>query len=108
MLLIQLPGCLSTIFFQAVLDNGDLTTWLPYFVTAVQQSILIIMCLVFYCKKKRGLNFDQLEFSSEEDDTIFSNKSTPPSQHGSLASHHDGSGYSYGVFGEEYGSGSTK
>lgn len=101
MLLIQLPGCLSTIFFQAVLDNGDLTTWLPYFVTAVQQSILIMMCLVFYCKKKRGIDFDRLEFSSEEDDTIFSNKSTPPSQHGSFV-HGGSSGYSYGVFGEEY------
>jgi uncharacterized protein with PQ loop repeat len=53
MLLIQLPGSLSTVYFQAFLDRGDVTTWGPYMVTAIQQSILIVMCLVFWCKRKR-------------------------------------------------------
>jgi uncharacterized protein with PQ loop repeat len=53
MLLMQLPGSLSTVYFQAFLDKGDITTWGPYMVTAVQQSILIMMCLIFWCKRKR-------------------------------------------------------
>jgi len=57
MLLIQIPGSLLVIYFQAILNEADFTTWAPYFFQCVEQGILVAMCLIFWIRSKqnRGL-----------------------------------------------------
>jgi len=52
MLVLQMPGSLVVVFFQAVLNKADWTTWTPYLLTAVQQLILLILCLVYYLRER--------------------------------------------------------
>lgn len=69
MLALLLPGCLTTVFFQAVLDRSDFTTWVPYLITSFQITVLIIMCLVFWCKKKQGFDYESLDILLSENET---------------------------------------
>jgi len=47
MLLLQMPGALLVMFFQAVLNSADVTTWAPYAFLFVEQLILVIMCSIY-------------------------------------------------------------
>jgi uncharacterized protein with PQ loop repeat len=72
MLIIQLPGCLLTVFFQAVIGGADITTWGPYLVSAINIMILIIMCGVFWLRNRNGIpeeNFDI--YLSEDEHHVF-------------------------------------
>lgn len=61
MLLLQMPGSLSTVFFQAFVDGADFSTWGPYLVSAIEQAILVIMCMAFWCKSwARVQSYDDL------------------------------------------------
>jgi len=53
MLVLQMPGALLIIFFQGVLNGASYTTWAPYVFQAVQQLILIIICIVFYIRDRK-------------------------------------------------------
>jgi len=53
MLLLQFPGSLLIIFFQGVLEKASITTWGPYLLGAIQQLVLIIMCIVFRIKGRK-------------------------------------------------------
>lgn len=68
MLSLLLPGCLTTVFFQAVLDRSDFTTWVPYLITSFQISILIIMCIVFWCKKKQKFTYESYDLLLSENE----------------------------------------
>jgi len=52
MLLIQLPGSILVIYFLAVLNKEDFTTWSAYVITFIQQLILTIMCGIYQCRPK--------------------------------------------------------
>eukprot|EP01118_Nematostelium_gracile_P005978 TRINITY_DN190_c0_g1_i1.p1 TRINITY_DN190_c0_g1~~TRINITY_DN190_c0_g1_i1.p1 ORF type:complete len:262 (-),score=33.33 TRINITY_DN190_c0_g1_i1:47-832(-) len=43
MLLLQMPGALMVMFFQAILNGADVSTWLPYAFLFIEQLILVIM-----------------------------------------------------------------
>jgi hypothetical protein len=69
MLLMQMPGSLSTVFFQAFIDGADFSTWGPYLVSAIEQAILVIMCMAFWCKNWAHVqSYDDL-LALEADDT---------------------------------------
>jgi uncharacterized protein with PQ loop repeat len=56
MLLIQMPGSLVVVVYQAILNDGHWTTWGPYVVATIQQMILIVLCLVFCSRERRHAN----------------------------------------------------
>lgn len=58
-LLVQAPGALAVVYFQAIMNHGDWTTWSPYLCTAIQQSILIVQCVVYYCQKRQKATTQQ-------------------------------------------------
>jgi len=53
MLLLQMPGALLVMFFQAILNSADVTTWAPYAFLFVEQLILVVMCSIFNIQKQR-------------------------------------------------------
>eukprot|EP01119_Soliformovum_irregulare_P006903 TRINITY_DN1930_c0_g1_i2.p1 TRINITY_DN1930_c0_g1~~TRINITY_DN1930_c0_g1_i2.p1 ORF type:complete len:291 (-),score=56.29 TRINITY_DN1930_c0_g1_i2:184-1056(-) len=53
MLLMQLPGSLLVMYFQAILNAADFTTWMPYLFQFIQQVILVVMCAIFHFKDWR-------------------------------------------------------
>lgn len=68
MLVIQLPGCLLTVFFQAVIGGADITTWGPYLVSAINIMILIIMCTVFWIRNRNGVPEENFDILLSEDE----------------------------------------
>lgn len=70
MLLIQLPGCLLTVFFQAVIGGADFTTWGPYLITSINLTILIIMCLVFWIRNRNRIIQENFDILLSEDEHI--------------------------------------
>jgi len=56
MLLLQMPGALLVMFFQAILNSADVTTWAPYAFLFVEQLILVVMCSIFNIQEKRNNN----------------------------------------------------
>jgi len=64
MLLLQMPGALLVMFFQAVLNSADITTWAPYAFLFLEQLILVVMCSIFSIQKRR--NGDQSQQNSEK------------------------------------------
>lgn len=70
MLLIQLPGCLLTVFFQAVIGGADFTTWGPYLISAINVMILIIMCLVFWIRNRNRIIQENFDILLSEDEHI--------------------------------------
>jgi len=65
MLLIQMPGALLVMFFQAILNSADVTTWAPYAFQFIEQLILTVMCILFNMKKKKQKG--QRKSRAEED-----------------------------------------
>lgn len=59
MLLLQFPGNLAVIGFQAGLNGADITTWGPYLVSAIQLLILIILVVYFKYKEWRHQKQEQ-------------------------------------------------
>jgi len=60
MLILQIPGSLLVMFFQAF-NHKDITIWLPYVFQFLQQSILVVMCVIFAVQdrmKKKKLEED--------------------------------------------------
>jgi len=51
-LLIQAPGALVVVYFQAVISHSKWTTWAPYFCSALQQLFLVCLCLYYHVKDK--------------------------------------------------------
>jgi len=54
MLILQMPGALLVMFFQAVLNSADITTWAPYAFLFVEQLVLVIMCTLYRIRKDQG------------------------------------------------------
>jgi len=68
MLVLQMPGSLLVIYFQAILNAADFTTWAPYFFQCIEQGILVVMCVVFwYRDRKKGPEGQALLQPVEED-----------------------------------------
>jgi uncharacterized protein with PQ loop repeat len=53
-LLLQAPGALAVVYFQAFMNHGSWTTWAPYLCTAIQQFFLAGQCGVYYFIKWRA------------------------------------------------------
>jgi len=53
MLLLQAPGSFMVVVFQGVLYKENVSTWLPFFITGIQQVILLTICIVFELRKRR-------------------------------------------------------
>lgn len=53
MLLIQAPGNILVVCFQAILAGNNWTTWLPYVITAVEQLTLTAMWVWYKCIKPK-------------------------------------------------------
>lgn len=52
-LLIQAPGSMAVVYFDAVQSGLSWTTWAPYFVSGVQQFVLIGMCIYYHFRNKK-------------------------------------------------------
>jgi len=55
MLALQAPGAILVIYFLAVLNKADFTTWAPYVVTFIEQVILIALCAFYHIQEKRAM-----------------------------------------------------
>ena len=54
MLLLQAPGSFLVVFFE-IQYHENISTWLTFFITGVQQVILLILCFYFEIKKRKAL-----------------------------------------------------
>jgi hypothetical protein len=63
MLVLQAPGSLLVMYFLAILNKQDFTTWAPYLITFIQQSILIGQCLYYRFKKPDAKSSDMSEIT---------------------------------------------
>lgn len=59
MLLIQMPGALLVMYFQAVMNTADVTTWAPYGFQFLQQLVLVVMCFIFKFTNKNDANLEE-------------------------------------------------
>ena len=76
LLAIQAPGGTINTLFLAIGNKDNWTTWLPLFVGATQQFILLFICIFFVCrnKKKRAqLALDSNSLIEKESMTTFTN-----------------------------------
>jgi len=69
MLLLQMPGALIIIFFQGVLNGASYTTWAPYVFQAIQQLILIVICIVYYVRERQKKKQNVVTIPATEDHT---------------------------------------
>mmetsp|Transcript_3617 Transcript_3617/g.4003 ORF Transcript_3617/g.4003 Transcript_3617/m.4003 type:complete len:300 (-) Transcript_3617:246-1145(-) len=53
MLLLQIPGAFLIVYFQAVQSKSDITTWGPYVIQGIEQSLLLAMCIVYWIRDRR-------------------------------------------------------
>jgi len=67
--LIQFPGSLIVVFFQAILENTDVSTWLPFLINAIQQAILLVECSWFWWVEYRDAK-KKLAESSENNKLV--------------------------------------
>lgn len=51
MFLMQAPGNIVIIIFQAVLSHQDWSTWISYLITFIQQSIIVVLIIYFKCRR---------------------------------------------------------
>lgn len=61
MLLMQCPGALILVFSLVVVSKEQVTTWLPFFCSAVQQGVLLALCLYYHFKAKREAKIKALD-----------------------------------------------
>jgi uncharacterized protein with PQ loop repeat len=54
MFIIQTPGNLVIVMFQAVLYQQNWSTWISYVVLCAEQLIIVIMLIVFKCQQRRA------------------------------------------------------
>ena len=50
MFLVQAPGNLIIIIFQAVLSHQDWSTWISYLVMFIEQGTIVVILIVLKCK----------------------------------------------------------
>jgi len=53
-LFIQAPGSLAIVYFDAVQNHLSWTSWVPFLVSAIQQFILITMCIYYYIRNRKS------------------------------------------------------
>jgi len=61
MLLLQAPGSFLVVVFQGIMYKESVSTWLPFFITGVQQVILLIICIVFEVRKRKRLAKERID-----------------------------------------------
>lgn len=71
-LLIQAPGSLAVVYFDAIQSHLSWTTWAPFLVSAIQQFVLIFMCLYYWLRNRKN------KPSSETDPLLSSSLSPSP------------------------------
>jgi uncharacterized protein with PQ loop repeat len=52
-LVIQCPGSLAVVYFDAFQSHLSWTTWVPFLVSAIQQFVLIVMCIYYYIRNRK-------------------------------------------------------
>jgi purine-cytosine permease-like protein len=72
----QMPGALMVVIFQAM-NNADFTTWTPFLLSAVQQFILILLCLFFMYKERQQEKANQRVGGLLLEDNTTDNQSIP-------------------------------
>lgn len=64
MLAIQAPGGTINSLFMWIGQGEDWSTWVPFFIGAMQQFILLGICIFFKIKKRKYMRFDQDQSTS--------------------------------------------
>jgi len=75
-LLLQAPGSILVVYFQAIMNHKPWTTWAPYFATAVQQFVLIAQCTLYWVQKRRKTKLIKVD---EKQPFIIHTAATTPS-----------------------------
>ena len=76
MLALQVPGGFLVVIFNTVISYQSFTTWGPFAISATQQLILLIICLVYSIrdwrkgKKKNDLQIQEIEPLIETDEKV--------------------------------------
>ncbi len=67
MLALQVPGGLAVVIFNTVVEPSSITTWGPFVLSAAQQFVLLVICLVFSVRDYREKNKEVGNVSSSEE-----------------------------------------
>jgi uncharacterized protein with PQ loop repeat len=67
MFIMQTPGNAIIIFFQ-IIYHQNWTTWITYLITLIEQSIIVIILLIFMWRDRNQIDPDLAEISKEEID----------------------------------------
>jgi len=69
MLILQMPGSLLVMFFQAVLNRSHVSIWVPYFFQFVEQLILVVLCAYFILQARKKKSGDETALLIGDNDT---------------------------------------
>jgi len=71
MLLLQAPGSFIVVIFQGILYRESVSTWLTFLLTGIQQTILLILCLVFEFRRRQKTKLNQQETIQADEKNLF-------------------------------------
>ncbi len=74
MLLLQTPGGLLIVVYNAFIVPSDWSTWLPFVFSSFQQLILVIICFVFMCRERRARRVIAVDVSDDETSALLGAK----------------------------------
>jgi len=52
MLLLQTPGSFLVVLFQGILNHQNISTWMPFFLTGIQQAVLLAICIYLEVRRR--------------------------------------------------------
>lgn len=70
MFIVQAPGNIIIIIFQAVLSHQDWSTWISYLITFIQQGTIVVILVVLKCHLCRS-NFEVDDTREIDEDIDF-------------------------------------
>lgn len=75
MLLLQFPGGVAAVYFQAIMEQESFTTWSPYLASALEQLILIILIVYYKFKRShktpKARKYDDLSWTTEAEEEYY-------------------------------------
>jgi uncharacterized protein with PQ loop repeat len=61
MFLVQAPGNLVIIFFQAIMFHQNWSTWFAYVITFIEQLIVVVLLIIIKCKERKDISKESKE-----------------------------------------------
>jgi hypothetical protein len=59
--MMQIPGAVLVIVYQGVINEADVSTWLPYLFVFLEELVLVVMIFVFRWRNRRKSLYKAIE-----------------------------------------------